>query len=53
MSKIEPPGNPDGWGDPSPIVLIILLMLFFGSWIGSTINRPTTLEECRQILQQP
>ncbi|MGG6296113.1 hypothetical protein ACQ4M4_17130 [Leptolyngbya sp. AN02str] len=51
MAKIEPPGNPDGWGDPSPIVFIILILIFFGAWIGNMNRTPiATIEYCRELL---
>lgn len=55
MGKIEPPGNPDGWGDPSPIVLVILLMIFLGAWVGDArrpISQSLTIEQCRELLQR-
>jgi len=53
MAKIEPPGNPNGWGDPSPIVMVILLLIFFGAWIGN-MNQPSalTIQRCQEILRQ-
>lgn len=51
MAKIEPPGNPDGWGNPAPIVMIILLLIFFGAWIGN-MRQPTnlTIRQCEELL---
>lgn len=53
MAKIEPPGNPNGWGDPTPIVLVILLLVFFGAWVG-TLDQPSalTIQQCRELLGQ-
>lgn len=51
MAKIEPPGNPEGWGDPGPIVLVILLLIFLGTWVGG-FNRPLSVEQCREFLER-
>jgi hypothetical protein len=47
---IEPPGNPKGWGDPSPIVLIVLLLVFLGAWLSST-STPITLRQCQELFR--
>jgi len=49
--SIEPPGNPKGWGDPAPIVMIVLLMVFFGAWIDN-LNRPLSVQQCQEILRR-
>ncbi|MBD1909703.1 MULTISPECIES: hypothetical protein [unclassified Leptolyngbya] len=53
MPKIDPPGNPNGWGDPTPIVLAILLLVFLGAWVG-TLDQPSalTIQQCRELLGQ-
>ncbi len=51
MSTLEPPGNPKGWGDPAPIAMIVLLMVFFGAWIDQ-LNRPLSVQQCQEILRR-
>jgi hypothetical protein len=51
MSTLEPPGNPKGWGDPAPIAMIVLLMVFFGAWIDQ-LDQPLSVQQCQEILRR-
>ncbi len=54
MAGIEPPGNPKGWGDPGPIVMFILFMIFLGAWVDN-LSRTAQANEayCRDLLGLP
>ncbi len=48
---IPPLGNEKGWGDPTPIVLAILLLIFLGAWIKGA-SRSPSVQECLDLLNR-
>lgn len=46
------PGNPKGWGDPAPIVLMVLLLALLGSAVGNYDNYTAEQQRCQQILNR-
>lgn len=46
------PGNPKGWGDPGPIVLVVLVLILAGAAVGNYNNYSATQQRCNELLQQ-
>jgi hypothetical protein len=45
------PGNPNGWGDPMPLIYLLLGLVVLGSFVDRLGITADYQEQCERILQ--
>lgn len=45
------PGNKDGWGDPMPLIYLLLGLIVLGSFVDRLGVTATYQQRCEQFLQ--